>query len=227
MSKELKVKETELATKFEAPETIDVDANDIIIGKILIGQALSDAVKADAVKVGDIYESSDNTILAKKGQSLDLVVCSMKKFIYVFENKEFKGVESWNPGFQFETISGGVTTNRYQVFSFMVLNVKDIKEKPEQAFPYILNLLKTNYKTGRKIVTNIAKMQNLGHPYTKSIYNLKALEMKQDKYSWFGFDVTVKPEFLTDKEHETVLRWTNSFKHVDKEVTVAEETIPF
>jgi len=203
---------------------MNVDMSDILIGKVLVGQAMSEAVKGKIVEEGDIYESLDNKILAKKNKDLDIVVCSVKKMLYLFCGKEFVKVEEYHPNYKYEEIIDKNPHQRFLVYSFLVLLHSDLKGNPEEAFPLTLNLLKTNTKTAKKMVTHMAKLQAMGKNYNSAIYTLKSISMSMGKHSWFALDVTPKAELISKEMLDSVNKWVNVKPEAEETIT---EDVPF
>lgn len=230
-TKDLKVKQETSVAKKQPKQELQIDPSDIIISKIIVAQALSEVVKNGDVKPGEIYESSESQVLAGKGDDLDLIMLNVKKSIYVFEGEkgqeEFKTIEPYTEFYDYEKRVDGKLITRHKCISFMCINYNDVKDGHE-CFPYIINFMKTNYNTGRKIVTQIAKAQTIGIDFTKKIFSLRSKTMTFGKHSWFGWDVTASRQQVTDSEHKIIANWAKHFASVDiQEQQHKEEDIAF
>lgn len=228
--KELKVKEE---TSIDLPvNEISIDTEDIIIPKILIAQSQSQVVSNGNVKPGEIYESTEGSILAGKDEELELVMLSLKKLIYVFSDNDFDRIEEFKPGFQFEEIVDGKTVTKQVCYSFVCLNYKDIKEG-NTVFPYIINFMKTNKRTGQKIINSIIKLQGSKQHFMTKVFKLKPIVTTSGKHSWYVWDILPSNDFVKKEELPIISKWAknvNSFDHTeshDNSNTKTDEDIPF
>ena len=185
--------------------TEGTDSRDILIPKLLVMQGLSKMVVAEKASMGDFVDSVTGEVLGS-GREKDLKpvpfipIMTFKTWAEYekIEQKgkepklEFKGIipmTEANANWPLEEEKDGVPVRRDRCINFYVL----LADKPDD-LPYLITFRRTSYRAGQKLATHfkkceLAALRGKPVPPAKSIFNLTATKLTNDKGTFFVADV--------------------------------------
>jgi methyl coenzyme M reductase subunit D len=190
----------------------NVDAQDIIIPKIQLAQQLSQAVKDGEAKAGDFINSLDKTVLASKGESIEMVVMQSYKVWRVFEimkgKKEYVETIDYigNENLPIDEEVDGKLIHRDRVQAFYVLLINEIKEG--LAFPYIVDFTRSSARAGKQLQTYFAKMRSVGIPSFGKVFSLTS-KYVQDDHDYYVKEISLGRN-ITSEELTAVKVWLDN-----------------
>lgn len=201
--------------------------SDILISKLLLQQPLSDYVAKGIASPGDIVESVNGEVIAKKGQGVEIILVKPFKTWMQFEMKEGKWAYTatipfspLNAHWKYEDEINGKKVRNDAVISMFVLLSTNI-----DSMPYLVSFRRSSYTAGKKLVTHweIAKMKK-EKPASK-VFELVSELKTVDKNSFWVFDVKPKRQ-ATKEEMDAAYGWNQTF--TTKAATVEDDNeVPF
>ena len=190
----------------------NVDNEDIIVPKIMLAQQLSEAVKEKACHAGDFINSVEKNILAKAGETLDIIVMQNYKVWRVFETiknkKEYVETIDYqgNEDLAIDEEVNGKIIHRDKVLGFYVLLVSEIKEG--LAFPYIVDFTRSSARAGKQLQTYFAKLRSVGIPSFGKVFTLSSKYI-QDEHDYYVKEVSAGRN-ITTEELTAVKLWLDN-----------------
>lgn len=217
----------------------DIDTGDLLVPKIFHQQALSKFATEGNSRPGDFCDSFTGSVLANKDSKLEVIVFGSFKSMIIsrfdprsqkFELDRIVAITPQNAAEYAkkpfaEDINGESFKNSIQ-YNFYCLVPALIHE-----LPFILSLTGTKTKTAKKLNTMLVKLNQQGKPGAGVVFELRSVQEKNDRGSWFGIDVKQGRD-STAEELKIAYRWylksrTQKIVAADEHATVSEEDVPF
>jgi len=242
MTKELTVtKENVPATTGFGGEGLEgIEQSDLVLPKLWLMQAISKLVAEEEKFVaGNIVNSltaelvdADNT-----NGPIDVVPIMMKKVWYEYETVGNK--EELSRIFDHGPTTASLTPGPVQgtalflrrAIQFFVMISKEVEGGP--ALPAMMNFMKTNYQTGKKLITFTVQSGMLKQPIWGTAYQFAAKKQTNDHGTFYVWDLVGKRKATAD-ESKASAEWYNILKasKVQQETasvdsTVGGDDIPF
>ncbi len=181
-------------------------SNDILIPKIWLVQQMSDDFKEGKAKLGDFISSTSKEVLAPAGQKLGFIVLSMFKRWHTFAvdakgKKEFKSsvvMTKENKAWKYEDVLDGENIIRRQVISAYIVLTSDVQKGFN--VPYVIDFASSSKGAGRKLVTDIATLENADAPSWVGWFYLDAHEESNDDGDFLVKDVDFQGYLDTNNE---------------------------
>lgn len=210
-SKELSINTTELW----APQ--DNTANSIIIPKVMVMQGLSKAVIDGNARFGDFIDSLTNEVLGSVTSPFEFIPFHVEKEIFISENKSndpskknFKFVRkeklsASNESLPWNDVVGGVEIQRTHVYSFYVLNPKDM------TLPYIIQFKGKSLRNGKVLNTTAFIKAAMAKSFPPAYhYILKGVKESNDKGTYVVIHAERGPA-STIPEIRSAAEWKQTF----------------
>lgn len=205
-----------------------VDANDVLVPRILLMQALSKLVSAGERNTSDIIRSTTKEVLAKKGDTFEVIPIRLFKTFTIFDcsgkKPEFRSIEPITPenlNAPLEYMVDGKPYRRDRSLNFYVLLPKDIirEQKAKEAiakgeypdtddilFPAVLSFSRSSYLAGRELATHFKKAEAFGIPPASRVFKLGSKLASNDQGTWPVFTVE-KARPSSQEELAAAKRW--------------------
>ena len=231
MSTEVTKKEVNLpANIVESPWGAEgTSQTDMIIPRLMLMQALSDFVSKGSATPGDIVESINGEVVAKKTQPLEVIAIVTHKEWWKFEmvqNKwEFRERVPYGPhnaDWKYEETVNGTNWRNDAALNFFVILPNRL-----DGLPHLLTFRRSNYYAGKKLSTHfqISAMKKM--PPAASVFTLQSQSTTVDKNTFWTFDIKKSRE-STKQELATAYEWYQMLtKKPIKADDAADETVPF
>ncbi len=210
-----------------------IDQDDIIIPRIHCAQGLSDIVNDESVSVsaGDLYDSLDKKVLAKKGEPLELIFFDHYKTWQICERTDPSGkweykktepctAENINLPYM-ESTPEGTELKRDNIINFFAIMPSEIEEG---AFPFVLSFKRSSRFAGRKLLTLAAKLAAHNKPLAAKVLYLDRRLEKNDKGTFYVLDTRVSRESL-DNEMKAAFDWYKSLRKVRSNIVVDDSEL--
>lgn len=194
----------------------EADSSDIIIPKILLMQGTSKWVPEE-FNIGEIIDSVDEEIIAKKGETVELIPFILKKTWEVFTNEtpaQWKRSEKWTPAnddlpWEFteedpETGTQNLKRQRQYSFYCMLAGATD-----DFAIPKLIGFRSSaGFRPGKKIASHFATMKGINQPGFNVTWTVGSETVKDESagVSYQRF-VVKKARAITDEEMTPILNW--------------------
>lgn len=203
------------------------DKSDLLIPRIMLQQPLSDFVAKGKCTPGDIVESINGEVLAKKNEGVEIIpITTFKTWIrYQMIDSKWQFLEQIpftleNSSLQYEEKVDGVLRRNDACLNFFVLLSNRLDE-----LPFLLAFKRSSYYAGRKLSTHfqVASMKNTDPQ--KAVFKLTSQLTTVDKNSFWTYDV-VRARAAKEEEFGAAVSW---FKTLDPQAvkTHDDETVPF
>lgn len=203
----------------------NVDSRDLILAKILLMQGQSERVQSGDAALGDLVNSLTGEKLGDKNTPIEVVPIYTFK-TWIVSNKAVPSKENKEPKFEYvrtenmtvdnqdrteleDVEADGSITRFDRALNFYVMLKSELDK--DEGMPYALQFRRTSYKAGRKLATHFERMRMIRRPPAAKSVNIGAYFDKNDKGSYWCFDVT--PGNPTKPEHEAVAKeWYGTIK---------------
>jgi len=174
-----------------------IDTTDLLVPKVFHQQAMSKFVSDGLARPGDFCDSLSGAVLCKKENPLEVIVFGGYKTIMVskFDDSanrwEFDHTVTVTPENAKEWASKPLLyeENGWKWKNTMQYNFYVLLPAMLQELPYVLSLGSTKSKAAKKLNTMLYKLQALKRPGASVVFELKNVQEKNDKGSWFGLEV--------------------------------------
>lgn len=197
------------------------EATDILIPRILLMQGTSKWVP-ESFNMGDLITSVDEELLAKKGDTIEIIPFVMKKSWQVFtreKNPQWVREEPWNAAndnleWEFEEEDpdrGVVELKRQRNYGFYCFVVgEDGIDK--YAIPSLINFRSSaGFKDGKKIASHFGVMKSMEQPGFTVTWKISTETVKDGDNSYMKF-VVRKGRNVTEEEMQPIYKWLNLMK---------------
>lgn len=212
-------------------DTEVVDTKDILIPKILLMHPTSDLVKKGQRNIGEVIKSTDEAVVAKRGETFDVIVFEKWKDWRIMKKNpqsgrfEYVRTEAWTPdndNSEWDFTEGNDTYRRDKTMNFYGLLTSDIAKG--SAFPVRLAFVRTGFKTGLKIADAYARALMDKQPPTRQSFKIGA-ELKEGKEeSYFAF--TAAPgEATTEEQKKVALQWRQIVTKARQSNTIVDDEV--
>jgi len=201
-----------------------IDSQDIVISKVALVQKMSKAVDDGAI-VGSYIDSVEGNELIEREGSKEYFFFSYQKFIQEFKvegtESEYLRTVDFNADLPYTEETEEGLIKRDTVIRFYALDVEEIKTG--LAFPFIVDFKRTSRNAGKKLATQIQKMQTiLGVPSYAKVFELSAKLQENDKGSFYTKEVSAGRN-ISEQEVEAVEKWVRDISKRQTEGTIKVE----
>lgn len=193
----------------------EASASDIIVPRMLLMQGMSKWVP-DHFSQGDIINSVEETLLAKRGETVSIIPFILKKTWQIFTQEsppQWVREEPWNEAndaleweFEEEDADRGVVQlKRQRQYGFYAFVVKD--EVDPFPIPVLVNFRSSaGFKEGKKIASHFSMMKGMNQPGFNVVWNISSESVKDGDKSYQKF-VVKKGRMTTKEEAQPILQW--------------------
>jgi len=232
MSKKQEKQEKELEVKNQTTEMTtsssldysgneEADASDIIVPRILLMQGTSKWVP-ETFNMGEIIDSVEEKVLAKKGATLKILPFIMKKTWEVFTQEQppaWLRSEKWNAAndqldWKFEEEDpdrGTIDCFRQRNYGFYCFVLEEDGSIDEFAIPSLINFRSASgFKEGKKIASWFARMKSMNKPGFTVTWNITTETVKESDKSYQKF-IVKRGETATEEQQKAVMKWLDLF----------------
>ena len=199
---------TEINSAWGAVESLN--SKDVIIPKIYLMQAISKLVKADVRKSGQWVDSIDESVLADKGEKLEVIIFDSKKrwVISTIDPKTGKlsflrsePLTEENAEAPYDDIDDEHGEIRRQLqYNYYCLLPSNLSK------PYVLSMSKTATNTAKKINSMFTNLAEVNRPSASIVIALDAVSETKDSNEWWGISASQARE-ATAAELEKAYSW--------------------
>lgn len=217
----------------------EATAEDIIIPKLLLMHGQSELVLQGEKAVGELIRSTDKQLLAKRGETINIIPFKMFKTWRISEmvpgktpgsfQAEWRGEEVWNAqntDLPWDFEEDGKKMRRDQAYNFYALLTRDIVPG-KNAFPVRLQFVRTSRKAGKVLADHFAQSRMNNQPPALMTFNIGSEFVNGDEQKYFIFTAAYG-EASTTEQIQTAKKWFmeinkagDRVKNDDGEVTVA------
>lgn len=199
----------------------EVDVGDVKLSYLGVLNAASDLVKEDKNKQGEIVDRETGEVFGYKDKGVDIVVLkSYKYWMHKDANDNYTGRTPAKTRDDFPWTGPNGEENIY-THAFLVLIKNQMDEQVE--LPYRITLSSSGLKTAQKLSKFLMTMARKGEASWNKSFHLSAKLFKNDKNTWWGFDISPS-EDTSDDIRKNAYSWYNTVGDPN-EVTKTEETI--
>lgn len=210
----------------------DIETSDLDVPKIFHQQDTSDFAKAGKARAGDWCDSLTGNILAKRDESLEIIIFGLYKTLIISKEDKAKrkffydrtmhltpenAVEIATKAKNFiEEINGETFKNNltYNYYCILPSRINDI--------PFVLSLGSTKSGEARKLNTMISRLLLQKRSEASVVFSLKSKADSNDQGDWFGVEISQARD-STPEELSAALEWHAKSKS-QKFVVAEEET---
>lgn len=216
----------------------DVVTSDVSIPRLLLCQAISERVMEGKATVGQILRSTDNMVIAKKGEKFSIIPLKIENIWInqeiVGKKAEFRGMEPrtalnsdlpWNyqkDGTDWQRVKAitlyGILPQDVQAYMNEVKRAVDAGDAPDlnkTLMPVVITFQSTSFKPGAKPIADFfTRLKTMSQQFPNVgpfnyFIELSSKEEKGDKGMYFVWS-TGNPQKLVDKEAiEAARNWYN------------------
>lgn len=168
-----------------------ISSEDLQIPTLQLVQKMSKAVDAGTAKAGDIFDSSEGTVVADEKTKLEFIPLRMVKSWQIFEvtgptTKKYIETVQYAPDNAHWRYEDG-SIRRSLVMTWFCLLAKDLESGG--ALPYRISFKGMSMKTGKKLATLVAKAGMAKLPAYGRSYFLSSVKETNDKGTYHVYDV--------------------------------------
>lgn len=224
-SKELEVKKTaEVAMYDEADWGADNAENrDMLLPRLALMHGTSKLVTQDKATAGDIVNTATGKVVAKKGESLEIIpVKQLPKTWVVSVDGKWVRTELAKPGedrdWEQETDEGTEKNERCLNFYVLVRN----ELAGGEAMPYLLSFKGTSFKAGQKLVNHFKLSQGLKKAPARTSWKLSSVSRSNEKNTWRVWDIEEAGP-VSQEELAQAYQWLQNLKALDDNMVTRYE----
>ncbi len=217
-----------------------VEAKDIRIPRALLMQQMSDLVGQRKATAGDIVNSITGEKLADDKAPLKVVPITtfktwtievLKSGKWEWETQEQytlkNSVRSKEPFDYVDKAGQKVSARAVEVINLLCFLEKD--QGSAEALPYVISFRMTSFQCGQQILTERRNAQSANKPFPSYVLELSPAHTKNDKGSFYKFQVTGKSVNQGFKDNALVLKgWFDTFQmgtmKIDEEANASDDT---
>lgn len=194
---EVMTKQSNLPSEtYTASPLNEATSTDIIIPKLLLMHGLSKLVAAGKKNQGDLIKSDDETTLAKRGESIQIVPLSFSKSWRISEvvpgqQNKWKGEiprNASNDNLPWDDVVDGKAIKRDKAYNFYAMICKDMDEGI--AFPIRLQFLRTSSKAGQILADHFAKSKMFGKDEKRQTFSISVDSETKENKTYLKFTLT-------------------------------------
>lgn len=225
-SKELTTQQAGGLSIFQAEadfvDSTQVSASDIRLSYLLLAQkssTLFDRENHGNVKIGDVYDSTTEEVVCKKGDTLQVVPLTWYKQMHIKfkegDRWETKERLAWKPEFEklpYEEEKNGQLQQNHTVYYLVCMLAKDLGTPA--AIPYVMVLRGASKKTGQDMVKDYMIASQSKAPFMQAMLEFYTAAETNDSGDTFQvFKKKVMKPNPKYKENETLLKyWKEQFE---------------
>lgn len=199
----------------------EADASDIIVPRILLMQGTSKWVP-ETFNMGEIIDSVEEKVLAKKGGTLKIIPFIMRKTWEVFTDEQppaWLRQEKWNAAndqldWKFseeDPDRGTIDCFRQRNYGFYCFVLEEDGSIDEYAIPSLINFRSASgFKEGKKIASWFARMKSMNKPGFTVTWDITTETVKESDKSYQKF-IVKRAENATEQQQKVVLKWMDLF----------------
>jgi hypothetical protein len=220
---ELATKQTNLpSVNYSNDPLNEATSTDIIIPKLLLMHGLSKLVAAGKKNQGDLIKSDDESTLAKRGETIQIVPLSFSKSWRISEvvpgqQNKWKGEiprNASNDDLPWDDVVDGKAIKRDRAYNFYAMLCKDMDAGT--AFPIRLQFLRTSSKAGQILADHFAKSKMFNKDSKGQTFTITAESETKENKTFLKFSLS--PGAATSPKHlEQCTEWAQMLaKNIDK-----------
>ena len=199
----------------------DITQTDLVLPRIMLTQFMSELVTAELAKAGEFRDSLETSkLLGDAKNPIELIVFGTSKAWIVFKDGDFLNMEARtavNDKLPLkETLEDGSFIERKGVLNVNCLLTSDMKKG--EAFPYVVSFKGMSTGAGKKLITQLMKLQMFGKPISAKTFKLKTNLEENDKGKYYVMDVDMGRDTTTE-ESQAAQTW-HKMLMTKKNVTV-------
>lgn len=209
-------------------------SKDLVVPRLQLVQATSDICKDGGARPGEIVNGQTKNIMAKKGESIDLLPILIVGSWVVSEpivgaRPKFLRMEALTPendsiDWRSEAYENGRPVLRQKRLSVLSLPVNTL-----EGFPFWVDFQNTGRAAGQILSTIIQENKRQGRPAPARVISLGTTLKTREQNSWFVPTVTLSRD-ATEVELTAAYSWYQAFASKASEAALAEapkEETPF
>lgn len=214
-----------------------VDSTDLIIPRIVLAQGNSDLINSGKAAPGDLIDSVNTGVLAKKGEFLEFVPFKLSKLYQksVKNPQSGKFEKIFSEPFKMEHIAL-VTTKRleqgqdgreYKNESILICSC--VLPQCLSGFPFLISFRSTSYFTGKKLANHFKECQTNGTAVASTAFKLSTKQQSGKGNTWWVLEIS-KSRASKPEEMQAAYKWYQEFSAKPVEMSEPhddEETVPF
>lgn len=199
----------------------DITQSDLVLPRILLTQFMSELVTTEVAKAGEFRDSLETSkLLGDVKNPIEIIVFGTSKAWIVFKDGEFLNMEARTAANDKlplkETLEDGSFIERKGVLNVNCLLTSDMKKG--EAFPYVVSFKGMSTGAGKKLITQLMKLQMFGKPIAAKTFKIKAQLEENDKGKYYVMDVDMGRD-TTVEESQAAQTWFRMLQ-TKKNVTV-------
>lgn len=199
----------------------EADSSDIIVPRILLMQGTSKWVP-ETFNMGEIIDSVEEKVLAKKGETLKILPFIMTKTWEVFSDEQppaWLRKEKWNAAndqldWKFteeDPDRGTIDCFRQRNYGFYCFVLEGDGSIDEFAVPSLVNFRSASgFKEGKKIASWFARMKSMKKPGFTVTWELSTETVKESDKSYQKY-IVKRGENSTEEQQKVVMKWLELF----------------
>lgn len=206
-------------------------STEVLIPRLWLMQSISDQVKQEKCRAGDIVNSNDGTVLAPRGQRVEIIPFltfrqwEITRLVPGQKQAKFLRMDPVDPAndkLPSEDVDhDGAPIQRSKVLNFFTMLPSQIEE-----LPYLIKFRKSGLRTGKVLSTHFSLCAKHGFPPARRVFSLGSeLQTSQDGNDYYVYTITQARE-ATKQELEAAYMWYTSLQSNNVKVVEQEET-PF
>lgn len=212
-------------------DTETVDTKDILIPKILLMHGSSDLVKKGVRNVGEIIKSTSEEVVAKRNETLDVLVFEKWKEWRIMkkpagkERYEYVRTEAWAPEndeLPWEYQENGEDYRRDKTMNFYGLIAKEAEAGT--GFPVKLSFVRTSFRSGLKIADAYSRALMNKQPPTSQIFKIGSEVREGVDDSYLAFTAVVG-EKSSEAMQKAALGWRKIVQQAKKTNAVVDHEV--
>lgn len=200
----------------------EATAEDIIIPKLLLMHGQSELVLQGEKAVGELIKSTDKEVLAKRGETINIIPFKMFKTWRISElvggQAEWRGEEVWNAqntDLEWEFEQEGKKMRRDQAYNFYALLTKDIGNG-KHSFPIRLQFVRTSRKAGKVLADHFAQSRMQNKPPALMTFDIGSEFINGEEQKYFVFTAKYGPASTVEQIQEAKKWFTEISKAGDR-----------
>lgn len=208
-----------------------VDAVDLIIPRIVLAQGNSDLINSGIASPGDLVDSVNTTVLAKRGSFIEIIPFKMDKLYRRSVKNPQNGkweklvTEKYDTRhLSLEWNEKGQDGKEYK--NEAILMCSCVLATNTTGFPYLISFRGTSYFAGKKMVNHFKECEQNKTPPASWAFKLSSKQQSGQGNSWWALDVA-KSRVAKEPELLAAYKWYTEFKTKTVEMETEEETVPF
>jgi hypothetical protein len=180
-------------------------------------QGMSEAVKEGHAGIGEFRNSVDNSLLAKRGEPLELLLVAKKSYVNEFvvphggtdKDRKYVGQLQYTAetsALPYNEVVEEGTLKRYKVVDWYVLLAKEGEEIFKE-LPYVLRFQVSQLKVAKNLNSKLSVLKRQGIPRAAKVFEFTSKVNPSDENKNLIYEVKVGRD-ATKYEMEAVAMWS-------------------